>query len=347
VVEYRLLLVNLSGLALCSCGGGGAQDVKSLPVALTMGGSPSPSPTPTPAPVLAPPAPVPLTFATPSVVERTDGSGATRVSVARDGDGSQVTISDPDAPTATSYDQLKLNGDEEVTVRQADATAGYMQAFTGADAQGLSNRSFYAGSLAARQLPVLGWQAHAGPTSTAQLTALLTETVEKVPGFTHATGTVAAHARLLETMLADRRGLQLIGDRTPLNLIPLAGSSRFVGEVYGTAFPSGAEALPYIGDAVIYVSYGATSEQVHGLIDISQYAGPDNKGIPIVVQISADLVSGALVHGSVAVQGAGGQVEYGSVAGAFYGKADDELGIVLGASGGPGSMIGGMILKRR
>jgi hypothetical protein len=58
-------------------------------------------------------------------------------------------------------------------------------------------------------------------------------------------------------------------------------------------------------------------------------------------------LNGVIKTRSIRVIGAGGMVSFGEISGAFYGSSANELGLVLSASGDPGSLIAGLVVRHQ
>jgi hypothetical protein len=339
-----MLLASAILTSSCGDGQGGEASVPVVP-GPTPTASPTPIPTPTPAQTSV--TPVSLTFSSASVDALFDAAGAATVYPAVAGaDAGSVVVSDPDAPAARSFEDLRLSGNETFGISRTEVSSSYSGLFPVANSTGSAILEFYSPgpTQMARTVALLGWKNGGSGSPAAELHLLQTQ-VEDVPVPNPPTSYLASHAGLLEAVFSDRKGIQIFGDATPASSWPKSNSLEYDGEVYGTAFTAAKEQLPYIGDATIYVDGAKSNAQLHGIIHISHFKGEANAGIPIEIDIVADVIAGRIVTRTLTVTGAGGMVESGSITGSFYGPTGDELGLVFSASGAPGSSIGGMILR--
>lgn len=318
-----------------------------MPVVTAPTPTASPTPTPTPTPAQAPVTPVSLTFSSISVDALLDATGAATVYPALAGaDAGSIVVSDPDAPAATSFEDFRFSGNETFGISRNQAGSSYSGLFPTANSTGGTTLDFYSPGTTqmARSVSLFGWKTVASGGSSAELHLIQTQ-AEDVPLPSPPTSYLPSHARLLEAVFPDRQGIQIFGNATPAASWPKASSLEYNGEVYGTAFTAAKEKLPYIGDATIYVDGTKSDAQIHGIIHASYYKGQGNTGLPLEIDVVADIVGGTIVSRTLTVTGAGGMATFGSVNGSFYGSTANELGLVFSASGAPGSSIGGLIVR--
>ncbi|MBB3472916.1 hypothetical protein [Sphingomonas sp. BK345] len=335
IIAFKHGFVLAACLAIAACGGGGggastgatASPEASLP-------SP-PTATPTPAPV-----PKALSFTTVEVGVDTDASGVLQMSIPAES-SSPVIVSDPNSPTATRFEDFRLDGNETIRASGFGSHSGISISASPATYQASSVLRFTQLGTLPRQMPVLMW---ASPSDSEPLAMPLAETVEKLPGTSSTTGMLPKHARLLEVGSPNFRGIRVFGSNTLTSSVPEKGSSRYVGELFGTVYPTGEAPSRLVGDCVLNVYFDGEQPYVTGLIKFSQYERTDNRGTVLTIDFVADIVRGKLVTRSIQVTGTGNMVQYGAVAGGFYGDDASELGFTISARGPSGILIGGAIL---
>jgi len=345
-MNKKLCWTLLVAMLTTSCGEdqAGGSNVPVVPAA-----TPTASPTPVPAPTstATPVTPVSLTFSSISVAALLNSTGAATVYPAAAGaEAGSVVVSDPDAPAATSLEDLRLSGNETFGINRNQVGSSYSGLFQAASSTGAATYNFYAPgpNQPARSVPLFGWNNGASGSAAAELHLVQTQAVAS-PLPNPPASSLPAHARLLEAVFSDRLGIQIFGSSSPANALPQTNNMEYDGEVYGTAFTPAKEKIPFIGDATIYVDGAKTSGQIHGIIHISQFKDSGSTGVPIQINVVADIIGGVIVSRDLEVIGAGGMTLFGSVTGSFYGSTGNELGLVFSASGAPGSSIGGLIVR--
>ncbi|MBY9064352.1 hypothetical protein K7957_15540 [Sphingomonas yunnanensis] len=222
---------------------------------------PAPTPPPTPAPT-----PKALSFTTVEVGVDTDASGVLQMSIPA-GSSSPVTVSDPHAPAARRFEDLRLDGNETIRASGFGSHSCISISASPATFQASSVLRFTQLGTLPRQMPVFMW---ASPSDSEPLTMPLEETVEKLPG-TSATGMLPKHARLLEVGSPNFRGIRVFGSNTLTSSVPQKGSARYVGELFGTVYPTGEASSRLVGDCVLNVSFDGAQPYVTGLVKLSRY----------------------------------------------------------------------------
>lgn len=333
----KMFLVGLSALLASSCGESGSSSSTDVVIS-----APSPSPPPLPLPSPTPPSPADsyVNFVTPSVATLLATDGGAQVASAID-DGSTVSASDHDAPAAKAFEDLILNGNEEFNVKRQLTGSEFTASVSTTDRMGCFPTRFYSlkTSDTPRNLTECIWKR-----GESRIVLLQTQDIP-VPSPEPTTPDFPGHARIIETVLPDRQGLQIFGSTTSTSNWPTVDGSVFEGEACGTVFTPDKQRLSFVGDANINVDPASKDSQIHGIVEVSQYDRQNNRGLPITIEIVADIVANRIITRSLRVDGAGGMVAYGSVSGSFYGPSANELGLVFSASGEPGSMMGAMIVK--
>ncbi|WP_132911337.1 hypothetical protein [Sphingomonas sp. BK235] len=254
---------------------------------------------------------------------------------------SPVIVSDPQAPAAIRFEDFRLDGNETIRASGFGSHSGISISASPATYQASSVLRFTQMGALPRQMPVLMWTS---ASDSEPLAMPLAETVEKLPGTSGTTGMLPKHARLLEIGNPNYRGIRIFGSNTLTSSVPQKGSSRYVGELFGTVYPTGEASSRIVGDCVLNVYYDGAQPYVTGLIKLSQYERTDNRGTALTIDFVADIVGGKLVTRSIQVTGTGNMVQYGAVAGGFYGDDASELGFTISARGPSGILIGGAIL---
>jgi hypothetical protein len=329
-------------LVLAGCGGGGGGSGSSTVPVVS-----SPAPTPTPAPAAIPtPTPAPSavlqTFVQPGLT--VGGTGNTLD--AQNATAFSVMISDPDAPSASSYGEINFDGDETIVVRHTGPSIPYDESFLPDSYRGAGINYFYTGSSAERGVPQRVYQSRIGQSSAAFLVMPLLEEVRKTASTAVRTDNVTDNVRLLDVRIAannnltQNRGLQLVGTRTAQSAVPTAGTRTFVGESSGTRFFSNTNVQSYVGDSVLTVDYNRRT--LSGQITIDQFVGSTPVRPTLTIEIAGEVAADGTLTGKVTVRGPG-VFETGYLTGALYGTASDELGFVLYSSGASGSVLGGVV----
>jgi hypothetical protein len=256
-------------LVLSACGGGSSSD--SVPVVPTP--TPTPNATPTPAPT---PTPTPtaraITFNTPSVTALIDASGAAQVLAAVSSSAANtLSVTDPDAPLAASFEDLALSGNEAFSVARTDGTSRYNAEFPSVASTGATTVNFYGSDdVTPRPVTVLKWHTGATAGSPPELNVIQAQATDR-PTPVLSPANLPVHARLIETVAADRRALQLIGMPTPAGGLSGQNGVQYSGEAYGTVFTADKKQLQFIGQATIYVDGGDADSQIHGIINVNEY----------------------------------------------------------------------------
>jgi hypothetical protein len=259
---------------------------------------------------------------------------------AQDSEGFQLTVSDADAPNAARYEDFIFDGDESWTARQSGLAGRYEATFPASSFRGRATNE-YSGDRATptRILSSGVWQPETALDAGILLLHELEE-VRKTPATAAPTGNLPDHARLVEIFFRDRRGLQVFGSRSVTAAIPSSGTATFVGEVYGNFFLAQDRLERFLGDAVITVDFAR--QTVTGVINASQYLGSGQATPAIRVEFAADISAGGFTARTLTVTGQ--QVFLGgTLKGAFYGPAADELGLAFSASGAGGNIIGALV----
>jgi hypothetical protein len=332
---FKRGLMLTASLAIAACGGGGGEASTSAPAPAQASVPASPIATPTPAPI-----PNALSFTTVEVGVDTDASGVLQMSIPAES-SSPIIVSDPHAPAATRFEDFRLDGNETIRASGFGSHSGISISASPATYQASSVLRFTQMGTLPRQMPVLLWTS---PSDSEPLAMPLAEIVEKLPGTSSTTGMLPKHARLLEVGSPNFRGIRVFGSNTLTSSVPEKGSSRYVGELFGTVYPTGEAPSRLVGDCVLNVYFDGAQSHVTGLIKFSQYERTDNRGTALTIDFVADIVRGKLVTRSIQVTGTGNMVQYGAVAGSFYGDDASELGFTISARGPSGILIGGAIL---
>lgn len=335
IIAFKHGFMLTACLAIAACGGGGGGASTGATASPEASVPSPPAATPTPAPV-----PKALSFTTVEVGVDTDASGVLQMSIPAES-SSPVIVSDPNSPAATRFEDFRLDGNETIRASGFGSHSGINISASPATYQASSVLRFTQMGTLPRQMPVLLWTS---PSDSEPLAMPLAEIVEKLPGTSSTTGMLPKHARLLEVGSPNFRGIRVFGSNTLTSSVPEKGSSRYVGELFGTVYPTGEAPSRLVGDCVLNVYFDGAQPHVTGLIKFSQYERTDNRGTALTIDFVADIVRGKLVTRSIQVTGTGNMVQYGAVAGGFYGDDASELGFTISARGPSGILIGGAIL---
>lgn len=308
--------------------------------------------------VVASPSPVATTPAAPRPVPSTEPQAVAftslQVGVVQDPSGElqvhepaetsvPVILRDPDAPGAITFNDLLINGNEHITTYGFGAQQGVMIETKPASNWLKTIYTFSQASTFQRTMPTIGFTSLA----TDPIVLPLTETFEKHAGVSSTSGERPDHLAIMEVGAPTARAIRVFGSNSRTSSLPTSGSKRFVGEIFGTVYPTGEAPSRFVGDCVLNAYFDQGEERVTGLIKLSQYERSDNRGVSLTIEFLADIVNGRLVTRSVTVTGTGNALLAGSVAGGFYGDDVSELGFVISARGPSGILIGGTALGQR
>ena len=316
------------GLLLAGCGGDspGPASIPAPPAA--------PAPPPTPAP---PPAPTVATVSIPTptvVAERSPLGGRTTTDAMAAGSHAFFQVSDPDAPNATSIEEINFDGDESVAL-SVSAGIPYEVDLPASTARfGTTNANEYNdGHNVIRYVPVSAWQTAAN--INAQQIVVLRQLEEGRGGPTVAhTGDTTEHVHLIDLLQSGNiRAFQIAGSVSPASAIPVSGTATYAGQAFGSLFTGGVS-NDFLGDAVVNIAFGQSFRPVSGRIDVAQFQNAFNT-VPFVVTFQGDISGAAIVSQHLQVTGLS-DLMGGTLAGNFYGPAADEIGAVFSASGASG-----------
>lgn len=302
----KVLLVGAAAAALTACGGGGG------------GGGPSTGVT-TPTPPTTPTTPPPLaTLLLSPMAAITDLD--TRATAG--GQLNSVSITDPDAPNATKYSALNLDGDENVLMRFSASNLSVEQTFRPADyAESIRLVGGYTtehGRTASRPITVKGWGGSTGLTM-----AGLDEGAFSVglntgdaPDWVRAISWGA-----LSSAEGQVWGFGLLGDLA--TGVPTTGVARFRGEAIGSGdgiLKRAGVAQPFSASAGVDIDF-STGKVRGGLEDFSTYIDISYPFHTLDFNFEANLVDGKFAANTIDAPFQTG--EKGSVFGQLYGQGSD------------------------
>lgn len=328
------------GLFVAGCGGdsAGPASIPAPPAA------PAPPPTPTP-----PPAPTVATVSipTPTVVAQiSPAGGRTTTDAMASGSHAFFQVSDPDAPNATSIEEINFDGDESVALSVSAGGIPYevdLQAPTARFATGNGN-SYTDSHNVTRYVPVSVWQT-ANNISAQQIVGWRQLDEGRGGPSTAQTGDTTEHVKLIDTMPSGNiRAFQIAGSVSPASAIPVSGTATYAGQAFGSIF-TGGNSNDFLGDAVVNIAFGQSFRPVSGRIDVAQFQNTF-KAVPFVVTFQGDISGAAFVSQHLEVTGLS-DLMAGTLAGNFYGPAADEIGAVFTASGASGNIIGGFVAGKQ
>lgn len=331
----RLVLLSAACGMMAGCGG----ESDTSPAVTASPTSVLAATTPAAVPQADPPA---LAFATLQVGVSQDSSGELQVHDPAEA-SVPVIVRDPDAVAGSTFNDLLLNGNEHITTYGFGPRQAAMIETKPVSSWSKATYTFSQAALFPRTMPALGFAAAGSD----PLSLPLTETFEKIAGMSVTSGERPDHLAVMEVGAPAARAIRIFGSNTKIANLPTSGSKRFVGEIFGTVYPTGESASRVVGDCILNAFFDNGEPRVAGLIRLSQYERSDNRGVPLTIEFQADIVNGKLVTCSINVTGTGYAVMAGSVAGGFYGDDVSELGFVISARGPSGVLIGGAALGQR
>jgi hypothetical protein len=273
----------------------------------------------------------------------------------------RMRIDDPDAPNATSYEQLVLDGDEDYRidiVTPAGAAAYFFQApgqyppnhasFEFLDgvtpprnmvAPGDSDGQFPIGGRSHQPL-LYRFRLQEGPyDATNPDRGDHTEAVEFIDMW-----------NWLDAQFIDRGSMFIVGRRRGAMDLPLAGAEHFDGEAVlrlGTPDQTGFAVSPYVF-AVVSLDVDYAARSVSGVISANRFQGYlwPNLPAPFTVNFTAPIdASGVFSTTFALTTGRAGGEYSGTLTGAFYGlTGPDEIGAAFSLQrAGEGAIIGGLV----
>lgn len=346
--ERGSLLSCAALLALAACGGGGSSGGTATPPPVAAPAptpSPAPAPTPTPAPSPLPPgvtptSSLPLFFLAIGVSAQDASGGGRQISDAIDSGGTfQVKLGDADASSEVRYEDVTFDGDETFVVTNIGGIGAYNEDLLASDFGGAVSIEYQDGTRQLRTSPRLVWQSRRGSPDSAILILQELEEVRKTAASAPTTGNRPEHVRILELRVTNRRGIEAFGSRSAANAVPIAGTAVFVGEVFGNFRNSSNQLDEFVGDAVLNVDFARRS--VTGRISVSQYLFNPTSSPPLQIEFSATISGETFEAQRVTVTG-DNIIQGGTLRGAFFGEAVDEIGLVFSTSGASGSIIAGL-----
>lgn len=316
-----------AALAVAGCGGSGSDGGGSPPTAVTPAPTPAPSPTPTPAA---------LTVTTPGLTVGNIGNSLDP----QEATAFQVTVTDPDAPSATRFEDINFDGDETLSLRHSSTVTPYDVTFAPGDFNGDGGNEFTSGPSNTRRLPQSAYQTTRGGPDSAILVLPRLEEVRKTVATAMFTGNLPEHVRLLDMRPRNTRAFQLLGSPTRTTELPSSGIRTMVGEWMGNGHFSTGTSDDMLGDSVLTVDFDRKT--VTGQIVISQFLGAGPVRQTFTAEIVAQIAVDGSLSGKVTVRG-DRVLETGFLTGSLYGSSADEIGILITTSGESGSIVGGLV----
>lgn len=338
-IRLRHLLNCVAVAALAGCGGGGSSGESAAPPVAAPSPTPSPAPAPTPSPTPAPAPPSQLYFISLGVAAQDASGGGRLISDAVDSAVFQLKASDPDAPAASRYEDLNFDGDETFIVTNVGTVGLYNENLLDSDFAGTTSVEYQGDMRRARLSPRSVWQSRRGSGNPVFLIFQDLEEVRKTPAAAPVTGNRPEHVRVVEVRLADRRGVQAFGSRSPAGAIPMTGTAVFVGEVFGNLLNSNGHRDEFVGDAVLNVDFARRT--VTGQISVGHFLFSATTP-PVRIEFSASISGEGFEAQRVTVTGSN-IIQGGTLRGAFFGEAADEIGLVFSTSGASGNIIAGLV----
>ena len=261
----------------------------------------------------------------------------------------ELTITEPDAPVQTRFDQVNFTGNETIRVRVA--STGYDQTFTHDNFQGPSTSAYLdpAQVLAARNLEVTRWSIPVGSENSRLRIYKLSEGPDVGSGVINPLEFV----RVGEIRGTTAGTYFLFGQQTAATDMARTGTLRYDGEVVGQYFtqkyPTGRD---YISQVALSVDFGRASSQVVGntynvrFLDTSFDDRP-SPGFQVALEAT---ISGSTFSGT-AVATDDLSTMTGPLTGAFYGSsatpADEIAGLfAVTAPGRLNRIVGGFAAGR-
>ncbi len=301
----KVLLVGAAAAALTACGGGGG------------GGGPSTGVT-TPTPPTTPTTPPPIT---PTALLLSPMAAITDLDTRATAGGqlNNFEITDPDAPNATKYAELNIDGDEFVRMRFANNNLSVIETARASEySEGLRSGGGYfteGGRQVSRLIATKGWNYLAMPA--------LEEGAGSV-GLN--TGDAPDWVRPIawNSLTSEEGriwGFGLLGDLA--TGIPTTGVARFRGEATGSAdgvFRSAGLNQPFWASAGVDIDF-STGKVRGGLEDFSTYYKLDFPFHTLDFNFEANLVDGKFAANTIDAPFQTG--EKGSVFGQLYGQGSD------------------------
>lgn len=330
LLRVSMLALTAAMLGACAGGGGGG------------GGGPIVSPPPPPPP--PPPAATLLgPFAAVVFATGIGESGASSSNV-------RVAVRDPDAPNATTYAELNLDGDETLiftTPQFSGQTANVpgaqtLRGFGGGDRY---TDSYYWDS---SQYQLLRLE-EGGSGRIDAASSYFQSDPRMVPD-------PADHVTLLQWASAPqywvngtRSGYQLIGTSAALSDLPTTGSALFRGDAYGMFVPTGAPAqrTDFIARASMEIDFSQTTGAIRGGVEYLLPNVQPNDLSQLDFSFVADRTGTNFTSASVSFPFLTGTPS-GSLNGQFYGNAGDlEAGATFSfLAPGRGQLVGAFVAGR-
>lgn len=301
----KVLLVGAAAAALTACGGGGG------------GGGPSTGVT-TPTPPTTPTTPPPIT---PATLLLSPMAAITDLDVggAPGGTLNNFEITDPDAPNATKFSALNIDGDEIVRLRYAANNVSVEQIVRSSEyaesARLIGSYTTETGRQVARLITTKGWGG-------VQMPAL----EEGAGSVGLSTGDAPDWVRpvawnFLTVNEGRIWGFGMLGDLA--TGVPTTGVARFRGDALGSAdgvFRSGGLNQPFSASAGVDIDF-STGKVRGGLEDFSTYYKLDFPFHTLDFNFEANLVDGKFAANTIDAPFQTG--EKGSVFGQIYGQGSD------------------------